>query len=84
MMVAITISTKFLPPSRIPNARPCSFSDAQLRVALIRADQKMHPVVTPQRPCNATQIPKDGKVEKTNPPAEVITRAAEMSLRGAT
>ena len=46
-----------------------------MRVALIRADQKIHPVVIPQRPCNTTQISKDGKVEKINPPTEVITRA---------
>ena len=81
-IVDVAMLKPFLPPSSIPNARPCSSLDAQLRVALISADQNTQAVAIPQMPYRRTQISKDGIVEKTNPPADVITRATEISLRG--
>jgi hypothetical protein len=68
-------SVMLRPPSRKPNALPCSSCPPQLRMALIRADQNMSAADTPHKPYSTRHTSNGGILANTKPPSDETSSA---------
>ena len=73
-----------LPPSSIPNRRPCSLLSPRHRTALISADQYVSTVVTPKAANISLMVPQLGKVENKSPTRPVDMKEIVSSFLGDT